>query len=1239
MRSPSGHAFDTPFAFRSFAPFAIRNGSAKKARKNVSSRWPWPACARDRSSAEAPSLIISTMSPQSYWWAATTCLLLGLALSSQSALSVKLTPDDQLSPDPFVDESPDQPPAIPSSSPPPAEGEGVVRGQFESGRTGGPASPRVNVFEQRKAALERVERTLAERHRALQLALAAATTGKRKVALVVDDPDGNLHAIGAAREHVQGAIRIAETSAESTSEEGATLSPAVVKAHQRNLTLRLVELERSRKHFGEELRKSERRQLARDVDRLSKDVGSRALHVINEKMDTVRKNVSRLIHDMEIDMEKRFLRGMNHSTQRLRGLVMGEVQTTVQRHSLEMKDGLAKRLRTSTSILLGRHLRDLKRDVGQELKTIIHDSVAHAASNISSFVVSSGNPEQKDLVTLENEARDNGITVFTKPHGGSPSDLAALKEAVEDAQSADKLIKGADAPQADGPDATATPGTIMNAGTGETAASGNGISTGAVAVDLDIAGKPRFEYTFHSPRGPEKWGHISEQYKTCAVGNRQSPVDVRFSSYFPKLKNVIVDPSMPSLEVRMPPMPPTKVINNGHSILVDVPGDGDAANKGSLVFNSSSGSGGGGGRHLADFVFHQFHIHVPGEHEVNGKPADMAIHLVFARTSQAPVAAEQANFTTAEARFSIIEVPFDVRPQGESFLDLLVDRLPQPPPLGAKTPQSTVDPQALPLDFQDALFGQKGADVARLASSEFYTYSGSATTPPCHEDVRWFIMKRILGISQSQLQRLAQVLPKTGNARPPQNHRWRSPPAIRTGGMTTEENADADGTAERELEEHALHPGDHGGSATAPGVVSGGAIGASAPANNRSVPMTKPENPRPPSSKEVAVARATPAPAPSRSLLVAPSPTPSPTPRKERPQLDKDTMLLEMMIAVSGVAKGHKTENEVTKTFGEILANVADVPQANVTIELIHTALPKRQRRGLLQQPGEADSETAGGFNVSVTIRVATTDVAKKVFQRVFERVKDGEITGQLKLMGINGIRAYAVEGPAEFEAEMAAERVNPHDSAGGASGSTGEQLSGASGAEAGASARNIVGMSGRSGASGGGPGEHDSGGASGQGGPSGNAEVTEAVQEVDTASKALQSLPESAMPKMERDMLTKALGKISKDAKENTLKPEDLKGEEAQAAENLMETVKQRIATKQKEHDTKIGANATQASRDMDLAKRRKDDDNAERTAYNLMKDAGVPTEAIPKDTREVRIRIVVVLCLSLSSLCCLCT
>jgi carbonic anhydrase len=58
------------------------------------------------------------------------------------------------------------------------------------------------------------------------------------------------------------------------------------------------------------------------------------------------------------------------------------------------------------------------------------------------------------------------------------------------------------------------------------------------------------------------------------------------------------------------------------------------------------------------------------------------------------------------------------------------------------------------------------------ADRNVFHYSGSLTTPPCSENVNWFVMKSPVEVSDSQVKQFARIVGE--NARPIQSMYWRS---------------------------------------------------------------------------------------------------------------------------------------------------------------------------------------------------------------------------------------------------------------------------------------------------------------------------------------------------------------------------------------------------------------------------------------------------------------------------------
>lgn len=106
-------------------------------------------------------------------------------------------------------------------------------------------------------------------------------------------------------------------------------------------------------------------------------------------------------------------------------------------------------------------------------------------------------------------------------------------------------------------------------------------------------------WTYEGNEGPANWGTLSHDYSMCKEGKQQSPIDIT-NAIKAKLGGIKFSYKSG----------PKEILNNGHTIQVNM-------NKGSSITVNGK-----------KYNLLQFHFHSPSEHTVNGKPADMVMHLV-----------------------------------------------------------------------------------------------------------------------------------------------------------------------------------------------------------------------------------------------------------------------------------------------------------------------------------------------------------------------------------------------------------------------------------------------------------------------------------------------------------------------------------------------------------------------------------------------------------------------------------
>lgn len=197
-------------------------------------------------------------------------------------------------------------------------------------------------------------------------------------------------------------------------------------------------------------------------------------------------------------------------------------------------------------------------------------------------------------------------------------------------------------------------------------------------------------WTYGGEEGPEHWGELSEDFLMCAEGWNQSPI------------NLVNDKktNLPELEFEYYSSPVDE-INNGHSIQQNV-------KPGSFVRIPERG---------LSFELKQFHFHSPSEHTVNGKSFAMEIHFVH---------------TDKDGELAVVGVLID---EGEEHpvLSQLWAFMPENPGDTTQEPIGIEETNLLP------------------PTREYYTYSGSLTTPPCTEGVRWIVLKTPIHASAGQI--------------------------------------------------------------------------------------------------------------------------------------------------------------------------------------------------------------------------------------------------------------------------------------------------------------------------------------------------------------------------------------------------------------------------------------------------------------------------------------------------------
>jgi carbonic anhydrase len=195
--------------------------------------------------------------------------------------------------------------------------------------------------------------------------------------------------------------------------------------------------------------------------------------------------------------------------------------------------------------------------------------------------------------------------------------------------------------------------------------------------------------------GPSHWGGMSKEYATCGSGKSQSPIDISGAEE-KDLPDIVINYKESKLNIK----------NNGHTIQVD--------------YDSGSSIKVDGG----DYQLAQFHFHDPSEHTVNGRSFPMELHIVH---------------KNEKGGLAVIGVILEEGSENPAYAKVF-----------AEMPKKA--------DEEKKLSVTVNASDLLPKSKAFYRYAGSLTTPPCTEDVAWFVLKTPVEVSKAQVDAFKAVI-------------------------------------------------------------------------------------------------------------------------------------------------------------------------------------------------------------------------------------------------------------------------------------------------------------------------------------------------------------------------------------------------------------------------------------------------------------------------------------------------
>lgn len=200
---------------------------------------------------------------------------------------------------------------------------------------------------------------------------------------------------------------------------------------------------------------------------------------------------------------------------------------------------------------------------------------------------------------------------------------------------------------------------------------------------------------YEGKEGPDAWGRLSPDFALCSAGRNQSPVNIE-GALKAQHRRLAVHYTHAG----------KNIFNNGHTVQIDfAPGN---------TLKLEDGT----------YEMKQVHFHVPSENHIAGKSYPLEAHFVHA---------------DAKGNLAVIGVMFEEGKESAALKKL-----------SALLPDTEGAPAELPVTVKP---GQ-----LMPASTDYYRFTGSLTTPPCSEGVRWLVMKQPMTASKEQIEALANAM-------------------------------------------------------------------------------------------------------------------------------------------------------------------------------------------------------------------------------------------------------------------------------------------------------------------------------------------------------------------------------------------------------------------------------------------------------------------------------------------------
>ncbi|KAG0641808.1 alpha carbonic anhydrase [Tuber brumale] len=226
-------------------------------------------------------------------------------------------------------------------------------------------------------------------------------------------------------------------------------------------------------------------------------------------------------------------------------------------------------------------------------------------------------------------------------------------------------------------------------------------------------------YSYTGETGPLLWHNLTVDgknfpYSKCGTGKQQSPIDITDSVPLAENNTMTTFPFSGEFTIE----------DDGHTILVTPQKPDD--------YKSVLGG--------QEYKLSQFHFHISSEHLLRHETFPLEVHFVHTKLND-------------HKKIAVIGIFFNLVDNGAG--DILLQSI-YPKLDGLEKPMHRKKGE-----------GEKPGDSFKVQmhsinnivdNSRIRSYPGSLTTPPCSEEVSWYVVEEPLGITVKQLNKMKKIM-------------------------------------------------------------------------------------------------------------------------------------------------------------------------------------------------------------------------------------------------------------------------------------------------------------------------------------------------------------------------------------------------------------------------------------------------------------------------------------------------